>query len=221
MVSFRSGGCLKRKYHDAFLSGNYFPDGDGPAPGEAVTCQDIKVAHMQRADRQGGRAAAPVPVGNGQRGHQGRVPLSRGDGRGLRRAQRRAVRIAAAASRPPKIARFLSKCARCCWRATGSLIVQKPCPATVVGTSDPARVSAAAGGAQPAISSDPASTCTAALARTTIMSSGRPEMCSRTRASVGADAAAAGPGLRSTRNPAWTKSHPRRVRLTAAIMRMR
>ena len=45
----------------------------------AVTCQDITPGHMQQIvnaapDRQRGRAAAPVPVGHGDRGHQGRVP---------------------------------------------------------------------------------------------------------------------------------------------------
>ena len=45
----------------------------------AVTCQDItRRSHaadrQRRADRQRGRAAAQVPVGHGDRGHQGRVP---------------------------------------------------------------------------------------------------------------------------------------------------
>ena len=44
-----------------------------------VTCQDItRRSHaadrQRRAHRQRGRAAAQVPVGHGDRGHQGRVP---------------------------------------------------------------------------------------------------------------------------------------------------
>ena len=45
----------------------------------AVTCQDITARshaadRQRRADRQRGRPAAQVPVGHGDRGHQGRVP---------------------------------------------------------------------------------------------------------------------------------------------------
>ena len=73
---------------------------------------------------------------------------------------------AAAISSPPARLTFLRNCVRWRLRLAGSVSCQKGWPAKVVGTSDPARPSAAIRGNLPVASNNPPPTCTAPLIRT-------------------------------------------------------
>ena len=75
------------------------------------------------------------------------------------------------------MARFLRKWMRCCARSCSSLVSQYGCPASVVGTSVAARARADSRGKRPIASSEPATSWTAPLMRTSCsVSSGRAEM---------------------------------------------
>ena len=81
----------------------------------------------------------------------------------------------AASNRPPSIERFFRNWMRWPFFAAGSRSSQKRCPASVVGTREPASTSAATRGNFPIARAAPAAICTAPLTRThVVVSPGSP-----------------------------------------------